>query len=221
MKGCLGCLGALVILALLLWPIEQLGHAFRWSDTETGYLMLAWLALLALGASGRRRVGSAFATPEMTALCGRVASRQCQAAVVKLRRSRAARPRPMDQPNHLPGQRIAPAHVSRDQAAGSPWERGSRPRRDAPATRARKPVSQSLKRARDPVPAQLRFAVLQRDGFRCRYCGRTCRTPGGGLHVDHVVPRAAGGAPREDNLRTACEECNLGKAARALVTGGS
>jgi 5-methylcytosine-specific restriction endonuclease McrA len=38
------------------------------------------------------------------------------------------------------------------------------------------------------------------------------------LHVDHVVPLAAGGATKEDNLRTACEECNLGKAARAVVS---
>jgi 5-methylcytosine-specific restriction endonuclease McrA len=41
------------------------------------------------------------------------------------------------------------------------------------------------------------------------------------LHVDHVVPLAAGGVTREDNLRTACEECNLGKAARAVVTEGA
>jgi 5-methylcytosine-specific restriction endonuclease McrA len=73
-------------------------------------------------------------------------------------------------------------------------------------------------RARDPLPAQLRFSILQRDGFRCRYCGRTGGDPGVVLHVDHVVPLAAGGATREDNLRTACEECNLGKAARAVVT---
>jgi 5-methylcytosine-specific restriction endonuclease McrA len=37
------------------------------------------------------------------------------------------------------------------------------------------------------------------------------------LHVDHVVPVAAGGTTNEDNLRTACEECNLGKGTRAVV----
>jgi 5-methylcytosine-specific restriction endonuclease McrA len=37
------------------------------------------------------------------------------------------------------------------------------------------------------------------------------------LHVDHVVPVAAGGTTTEDNLLTACEECNLGKAARPVV----
>jgi 5-methylcytosine-specific restriction endonuclease McrA len=72
-------------------------------------------------------------------------------------------------------------------------------------------------RARDPLPAQLRFRILQRDSFRCRYCGRPGSTLGVVLHVDHVVPVSAGGATREDNLRTACEECNLGKAARPVV----
>jgi 5-methylcytosine-specific restriction endonuclease McrA len=37
------------------------------------------------------------------------------------------------------------------------------------------------------------------------------------LHVDHVVSLAAGGASTEDNLLTACEECNLGKSTRAVV----
>jgi len=37
------------------------------------------------------------------------------------------------------------------------------------------------------------------------------------LHVDHVVPFAAGGATTEDNLLAACEECNIGKGARDAV----
>jgi 5-methylcytosine-specific restriction endonuclease McrA len=37
------------------------------------------------------------------------------------------------------------------------------------------------------------------------------------LHVDHVVPLAAGGTSTEDNLLTACEECNLGKSTMALL----
>jgi 5-methylcytosine-specific restriction endonuclease McrA len=41
------------------------------------------------------------------------------------------------------------------------------------------------------------------------------------LHVDHVVPVAAGGVTIEDNLRTACEECNLGKGTRAVAVGES
>jgi len=55
------------------------------------------------------------------------------------------------------------------------------------------------------LPAQVRFAILQSQHLRCRYCGRRGNAPG---VVLHVVPHAAGGATREDNLRTACEECN-------------
>jgi hypothetical protein len=69
---------------------------------------------------------------------------------------------------------------------------------------------------RDPIPAQMRFRVLQRDGFRCAYCGLSARD-GAVLHVDHVVPVAAGGETTEDNLITACSACNLGKGATAVV----
>ena len=68
---------------------------------------------------------------------------------------------------------------------------------------------------RDPLPAQLRFKVLQRDGFRCRYCGRAA--PEVRLHIDHVVPVAAGGETVEGNLMTACEDCNLGKSANEVL----
>jgi hypothetical protein len=57
---------------------------------------------------------------------------------------------------------------------------------------------------------RLRFRVLNRDGFTCRYCGRAAPTVE--LVVDHVVPRAAGGTDTEDNLVTACVDCNAGKA---------
>ena len=69
---------------------------------------------------------------------------------------------------------------------------------------------------RDPIPAQLRFRVLQRDGFRCQYCGANQRD-GVVLHVDHVVPHSRGGQTTEDNLITACESCNLGKAASSVL----
>lgn len=63
---------------------------------------------------------------------------------------------------------------------------------------------------RDPIPPQLRFRVLQRDSFRCQYCGRSARE-GAVLHLDHVVPVAAGGETSEANLITACDTCNMGK----------
>lgn len=61
--------------------------------------------------------------------------------------------------------------------------------------------------------------ILDRDGWRCLVpdengvpCGRRLRGPlGPGLpaHVDHVVRRRHGGSDAPDNLRAACEPCNL------------
>jgi hypothetical protein len=66
------------------------------------------------------------------------------------------------------------------------------------------------------VSWSLRFSVLDRDGFRCTYCGGL---PGDGyiLHVDHVIPRKSGGVTEKGNLRTACHVCNMGKGARTGV----
>ena len=64
------------------------------------------------------------------------------------------------------------------------------------------------------IPAGLRFRVLRRDGYTCRYCG--ARAPEVPLHVDHVVPWTEVRSHEEHNLVTACEVCNLGKSAQRL-----
>jgi 5-methylcytosine-specific restriction endonuclease McrA len=57
-----------------------------------------------------------------------------------------------------------------------------------------------------------RFAILRRDGFRCKLCGRG---PDDGddvvLHVDHRMPVAKGGDSTDDNLWTLCADCNGAK----------
>jgi hypothetical protein len=67
---------------------------------------------------------------------------------------------------------------------------------------------------RKPITKGLRFSVFARDGFTCRYCGRQADTVP--LVVDHMVPVAAGGTNDIENLITACETCNQGKAAKTL-----
>jgi hypothetical protein len=67
-----------------------------------------------------------------------------------------------------------------------------------------------LPSGREPIPPRLRFLVLQRGNFRCTYCGRAARD-GAVLHIDHVIPVAAGGGTSEDNLIAACDTCNFGK----------
>jgi hypothetical protein len=58
---------------------------------------------------------------------------------------------------------------------------------------------------------RLRIAVLERDGYRCVYCGRSSDVVP--LNADHVVPRARGGRDDPANLVTACFDCNNGKRA--------
>jgi hypothetical protein len=63
----------------------------------------------------------------------------------------------------------------------------------------------------------LRYKVLSRDHFRCVTCGRSpATTLSVKLHVDHILPVAAGGKTVEENLRALCADCNLGKGARVV-----
>lgn len=61
------------------------------------------------------------------------------------------------------------------------------------------------------VSRALRYQILRRDGFTCRYCGG--RAPDVALRVDHVIPVALGGSDQPTNLTTACQDCNSGKSA--------
>ena len=69
---------------------------------------------------------------------------------------------------------------------------------------------QTSKYQRSIMTPALRYDVMKRDGFRCVLCGRDV-SDGVKLHVDHIVPIAKGGKTIKSNLRTLCEDCNLGK----------
>ena len=56
----------------------------------------------------------------------------------------------------------------------------------------------------------LRYDIMKRDGFHCVLCGRGAED-GVKLHVDHIIPVSKGGKTVPENLRTLCENCNLGK----------
>jgi len=57
-----------------------------------------------------------------------------------------------------------------------------------------------------------RFLVMRRDDFKCCYCGRSpSNNPGLELHIDHVKAWSKDGPTTMDNLRTACNMCNIGK----------
>lgn len=63
------------------------------------------------------------------------------------------------------------------------------------------------------VSKRLRYEILRRDNYQCRYCGASA--PDTPLTVDHVVPVALGGSDDPGNLVTACRDCNAGKSASA------
>lgn len=82
----------------------------------------------------------------------------------------------------------------------------------------------TLVRQKKYISYKVRRAVFDRDGSRCRSCGRevvffTQRfwirpddyRPVG--HVDHIIPIARGGQTEMSNLRLLCEYCNLSKCA--------
>lgn len=71
--------------------------------------------------------------------------------------------------------------------------------------------------ARKSTGKKQRFRIFNRDGFRCRYCGRTSAEVI--LHADHIVSVSEGGGNDDSNLVTACSDCNLGKGKNRLVKG--
>lgn len=57
---------------------------------------------------------------------------------------------------------------------------------------------------RKTIDDELRWAILKRDHYTCRYCGST----DGPFHIDHVYPVSKGGETSYDNLVTSCPYCN-------------
>lgn len=68
----------------------------------------------------------------------------------------------------------------------------------------------SVQRERSRMTRSLRYEVLKRDGFKCRYCGRRAED-GVQLEVDHIIPVSRGGKTEMSNLQTLCRDCNRGK----------
>lgn len=69
-------------------------------------------------------------------------------------------------------------------------------------------VRERRKRRRGISPGK-RYRILQRDGFKCVYCG--AKAGDVELQIDHVVPVARGGGGADDNLVASCSDCNSGK----------
>lgn len=60
---------------------------------------------------------------------------------------------------------------------------------------------------RGKVSNKMRFSIYERDGYRCRKCGRATKD----LEIDHIFPVSKGGKSTYDNLQTLCHRCNSSK----------
>ena len=64
------------------------------------------------------------------------------------------------------------------------------------------------------IPARLRRLVASRAGDRCEYCRLAQKGQEATFHIDHILPRSAGGRTSAANLALACVSCSLRKEAR-------
>jgi hypothetical protein len=71
------------------------------------------------------------------------------------------------------------------------------------------------------IPAPLVRLVKSRAGDVCEYCRIPQSSQEAIFHVDHIIPRTAGGATVIENLALACVSCSLRKAARTRVADPS
>jgi 5-methylcytosine-specific restriction endonuclease McrA len=68
------------------------------------------------------------------------------------------------------------------------------------------------------ISPSMRAAVVHRASDRCEYCRLSQIGQEAAFHIDHVVPRDAGGATALDNLALACVSCSLRKWAKQTAT---
>ena len=64
------------------------------------------------------------------------------------------------------------------------------------------------------IPPRLHDEVVSRAAYRCEYCRLSQLGQEATFHIDHVVPRTAGGPTTTENLALACVSCSLRKWAK-------
>ena len=112
---------------------------------------------------------------------------------------------------------------------GAGWFAFSKDLETAPGSRVIRTVSQQvvvptvlLLRGYDRMLMQeMKFNrqnLLERDDFRCQYCGKNF--PVKELNMDHVVPRDRGGGTSWENVAISCIKCNSKKSNRSPKEAG-
>jgi 5-methylcytosine-specific restriction endonuclease McrA len=71
----------------------------------------------------------------------------------------------------------------------------------------RKPAPSRMRaQARTHIPQDVRWAIWERDDFRCVHCHNRRF-----LSLDHIIPVSKGGSDEPSNLQTLCRSCNSRK----------
>jgi hypothetical protein len=76
------------------------------------------------------------------------------------------------------------------------------------------PILRGATSLRRMPKATLRNKIIERDGMKCRYCGRQLGKEE--ITIDHIVPYSLGGKTEFDNLVVSCRPCNSKKGGRLL-----
>lgn len=64
------------------------------------------------------------------------------------------------------------------------------------------------------VSQKIRLQILERDKYKCQYCGvdlRESEQKGFPAQIDHIKSKRSGGKDNPENLVACCWECNMGK----------
>lgn len=73
----------------------------------------------------------------------------------------------------------------------------------------------AARKHRKTINNSTRYDIMKRDYFKCTVCGDS---PSSNintiLEIDHILPVAKGGGNENENLRTICKSCNVGKCAK-------
>lgn len=81
-----------------------------------------------------------------------------------------------------------------------------------PETNKKSTSGKSVKRTPRNINWRLRAKILIKDSCICQMCGTSpAKNPDVVMHVDHIHPWSKGGETVEENLRTLCSRCNIGK----------
>ena len=89
-----------------------------------------------------------------------------------------------------------------------------------PELKDKSSLNKSSRRTPRNINWRLRAKVLIKDNCICQMCGTSpAKDPDVILHVDHIKPWSKGGETVEDNLRTLCHKCNIGKSDMEIPQG--